>query len=856
MKISLKSLSEFFPTAGKDLLNRADMLRVKLPLAGLEIGATKKLGEGLEDIRVGQILSFEKHPQADRLNVCQVATGEKTLQIVCGAPNVKAGVKVALAPIGAVLPGDFKIKESSIRGVTSYGMLCSEKELGLSEESNGILHLPDTAPVGSPLVKALGLNDEVWEIELTPDRADCLSHLGMAREVGRLLGTKPGLPDFDILNPSDSGDVPLISVEVQAAKACPIYSAQLFEGIENCPVPDWLKRYLEALGQRSLGTVVDVTNFVLMELGHPLHAFDADKVTGARLIVRFAKNGEKLLTLDAVERVLTSEDLIIADLEKPLALAGVMGGAESAVTDKTKRVLLESALFEPDVVRAMSLRHKIHSEASHRFERGVDASGVTRSAGRVSLLLKQLCNARRRGAYIYVKSEKGERLLAKNSLNFDLRSFKDWVGIETSADNLVSAFRSVGIESQVKSTNVLRVEIPTHRLDLVREVDLIEEAARLIGYDQIPTRYPVQTSTRDGVTSGLYRRLRQTRQRLIECGLTEMMPYAFISDKEKAFLKTAELVQLKNPLSQDWLYMRPNLFFGLLQVLKRHAGMNQSRGTFFDTGSVFQSAKDLQGERQTSCREAFHIGWAHMGRRADDHWSTDKKSTERKAQADFFDAKGVAEQLLPSLATLFESRWNGAQFVALDEVSPAEITQQAPWIPVELLHPGRSALIVWPAKPPGSIVGYIGELHPLYKADLLNLPTGLELGAVVGELRLVNDQLALAQKLAAGEAVFPELRPKPVLSRRLPIVERDFAFVVKNETKESEIEKVLKQSFGAELLELKCLDLYPMSDEKKSLAFRVSLQGLEKTLSDEEIQKFCNKALDSVKQKFGAELRS
>lgn len=870
MKISLKWLADFFPkaAAGQDLLTKAPQLRQQLPLAGIEIGATKKLSDGIEGVIVAQIQSFEKHPSADRLNVCKVSDGTKVLQIVCGAPNVKAGVKVALAPVGTLLPGGLKIKEAQIRNVDSFGMLCSEKELGLSEESNGIIHLPESAPVGSPLVKALGLNDQIWEVELTPDRADCLSHLGMSREVGRLIGVKPALPEIETLNPSDSGDVPLLSVEVQAAKACPIYGAQLFEGIQNHHAPDWMRRLLENLGVRSHNAIVDITNYTLMELGHPLHAFDADKITGSKIIVRFAKNGEKLKTLDGVERALHTDDLVIADLEKPLALAGVMGGLDSGVTDKTTRIVLESALFDPAVIRATSQRHKIHSDASHRFERGVDAQNLIRAAGRASLLIKQLGGGRRRGSYIEVKSEKAEKLLHKSSFNFDTRAVKNIVGIEVPNETIIHALQSVGIDAQIKSPNVLRIEVPTHRLDLVREIDLVEEVARLIGFDKIPERYPEQMVATDFITTGLYEKTRQIRHRMLETGLTEMMPYCFISRKEADWVPGVSLTELANPLSADWLYMRPNLFFGLLTVLARHAALGQMQGGFFDTGSAFQKASSsaaaapVEGpsanpllQKSTTTRESLHAAWALMGSRLADHWSSDKKSSERKAQVDYFDAKGVAEKVISGLTAL-EARWGGAQFVALADVDAAEIEKQAPWIPVKLLHPYRSALIVWPGKPPGEIVGYVGELHPAHKGNLLNLPTGLQLGAVVGELRVMPDLLALMKSAKATKTVNVLGHGKIKLSRRLPVVERDFALVFDAGVRAGEIEKSVQQALGARLIDFSILDVFKMSEQKHSIAFRLHLQGETETLSDAEIQALSKSATDALAKKFKAELRA
>lgn len=860
MKISLKWLGEFFAElpAGRDPLSQGAELRAKLPHAGIEIGPWKRMGEGLEAVIVAQLVEFSKHPNADKLNVCKVATGKpgEMLQIVCGAPNVKAGAKVALAPVGCTLPGDFKIKQAAIRGVDSSGMLCSERELGLSEESQGIMLLPDSAPVGSPLVKALGLNDEVWEVELTPDRADCLSHLGMAREVGRLLSAKPKLPELEDLRPSETGDVPMFSVEVQAPKACPIYGAQLFEGYEARPAPEWMRRTLDKLGIRSHNAAVDVTNYVLMELGHPLHTFDADKLTGSKIIVRFAKNGEKLKTLDGELRTLTNEDLVIADAEKPVALAGVMGGFDSGVTETTKRILLESALFDPAVVRAMAQRHKIHSDASHRFERGVDATGCLRSAGRASLLLRQVGGARRRGAYIEHKTDKAEKLLHVHTINFNLRTFKEVLGLEVSPEDIIHALSKIGIEAFAKSTNVLRVDVPPHRLDLTREIDLVEEAARLVGYDKIEARYPGMRVRPKGFSSGLHRNLTRVRHRLLETGLTEMMPYAFISEAKAKFVPHHALVELKNPLSADWRYMRPNLAFGLLEVAARHAALGQLSGAFFDCGATFESVKGDVAPRTVGSKESWHGGWLLMGLRNREHWSTDKASSDRKAHVDFFDAKGVAESVISGLSAM-DGRWGAVQYVALDEMDAtlqAAVEKDASWIPLALLHPGRSALLVLPGKPPGQPVGYVGELHPEFKRNLLNLPAALQLGVALGEFRWVPDIVAALGVVGENPDDAPSPRGKIGASSRMPVVERDIALVVAADAKSGELEKAFRKKLPKQLLDVACVDRFVMPDGRLSLAWRFWYQDAEKTLTDAEVQGFMDSALGEAKR-LGASLR-
>ncbi len=866
MKISVKWLNEFFlelPDAKKPLEN-AQMLREKLPFIGLEIGAVLRPGDGLKGVVVGQILHAEKHPKADRLQVCKVDVGAgEPLQIVCGAPNARKDLRVAVATVGTVLPGDFAIKAAKVRDVDSFGMLCSRKELGMAETGpDGILELPATAPVGTMLVKALGLNDEIWDVEVTPDRTDCLSHLGIAREVGRLLEKRPTVPEHESLTAGGTGDVPLISVEIQAKDGCPIYGAQLFEGITQTQSPDWMVRTLEALGHRSHNALVDVTNYVLQEMGHPLHAFDADKIAGSKLLVRWARKGEKLVTLDDVERTLTDKDLVIADIEKPLALAGVMGGKDSGVSASTTRLVLEAALFDAQVIRGMAQRHRIHSEASHRFERGVDAGNILRSAGRAALLLKKLSGARRRGSYVELSSDEGKRRRQALSVNFDLRAFKNVVGMEASAEILVKHFASLCIETQAKSPNVLRVDVPTYRLDLQREVDLMEESARLLGYEKIPERYPVQARRNESKTLPLFKRIQRLRRRLSECGLCEMQPYSFVSERELAQVPQVQAVKLENPLSAQWSAMRPNLLFGLLETVTRHVALGQLQGSFFDVGAAFTNTPSkAEDPYNPGVTESLHAAWALMGRRMDEQWFNDKTSEDRKKPIDFYDAKGCFDRLLPDLA-LFEGRWGGARFVPLSDFlaqpeGVSALREVAPWIPLALLHPGRSALIVFPGKPPGTPVGYVGELHPRLKSDWLNLPTGLQLGVAVGELRVVDDLLLQMQQLRSGES-FAALQPygKIHVSRRLPTVERDLALAFPVGTPAGDIESSIRKAAGPLLLDLKCLDLFVLPDGRPSLAYRMYLQGQDKTLSDEEIVACLKTVQKTLQEKHQGEIRA
>jgi phenylalanyl-tRNA synthetase beta chain len=863
MKISLKWLAEFFSEPqGKELLAQSSKIRAQLPFVGLEVASVHKMSEGLDQVVVGFVEQCEKHPDADRLRVCQLRfkSSDTTFsQIVCGAVNVAAGMKVAVALPGANLPGDFKISKSKIRGVESNGMICSESELGLAEKSEGIMVLPESAPLGSPIIQALGLNDEIWELELTPDRADCLSHLGASREVGRLLAAKPIIPQLESIETQSKNDVPLIPVEVQAPEACPSYVGLLLDGLTNSKSPDWLKRRLESLGHRSHDAIVDITNFVLHELGQPLHAFDADKIAGGKVIVRFAKEGEKLVTLDDIELKLTREDLVIADLEKPIALAGVMGGRLSAVGPTTKRIFLESALFDPLSIRKTAQRHKIHSDASHRYERGVDPAGIKRSAARAALLFKEICGLKRRGALVHVEHKKSALLESERALNLDLRAFQEIVGMEVHPDEVLEQFSKLGIKATAKSANVLRVEIPSHRLDLQREVDLIEEAARLVGYSKIPEDFPSLCQKVVNKTAPISERNDHIRNMLLVRGLSEMMPYSFISDEEARLVPQASCVALDNPLTAHWSKMRPCLAFGLLKIARDHVGAGQHRAQFFDLGSCFAVSPTTEpsaSEKITGIQESLHAGFLLMGRAQNEYWAADKKAVDRKRSFDFFDAKGIVEDFASELS-LFEGRWGGLQYLDLQSaLGNAEMMKSCPWIPIGLLHPFRSALLVFPGKGGGNVVGYIGELHPEKRREALNLPKALELNAVVCELRIVPDLLKEMNQLRAPDAPnASQSFGKIKISRRVPIVERDLSLVFAAEVSAAEITRSISKAAGPELLELECLDLFPMEGGKKSLAYRLRLQT-EETLSDEQIQAIVNRVNEELKKKYNAELRA
>lgn len=861
MKISLSLLKKIIPTLPTGSAMDTSVWQKRLPLSGLEVGGVTKQGDGLDTVVVAKILSFEKHPDADKLNVCQVSRGadSETLQIVCGAPNVRQNMYVALATEGSVLPGDFKIKRSKIRNVESCGMLCSAAELALDAEGDGILDLPLTdAELGKPLFDAMKWREEIWEIELTPDRGDCLSHLGMAREIARWESWKLSYPEFENIWEGATKETSIIDVDVRAADACPYYSLQVFDGLNSTKSPAELVRALGALGIRSHNVGADLTNLIMMELGQPMHAFDADKIVGSKVVVRFAKAGEKIKTLDGIERVLTPEDLVIADLEKPIAIAGVMGSEDSAVGETTKRIALESAAFDAVTIRKTVQRHKIHSDASHRFERGVDPMTIRPGAGRYAMLLRQMAGARRRGLFVEIGNL--EELCAKHSLNFDLREYKSIIGAEISAEEARTLLGSVGIESQLKSPNVLTVVVPTHRFDLAREVDLVEEVSRLAGFEKIPSRFPKLDVADVGLTSKLYRELRLLRQRAVDAGLQEVMPYSFVSDRELSWLLKPSAVKLENPLSSDWTYMRPNVSFGLLNALTRHCAAQEYRAQVFDCGQVFSvpeaGYQDAFG-RSLGAQHSIHVGWALMGDRSDSHWSFDKASSERKESYDFFDAKGYAETFFESWSVI-QPRWGGVQVIPLWQALESDLfkNQIPSWIPVKLLHPGRSALFYWPGKGGGEIKGFVGEVLSNLRSDILNLPKGLNLGLVLAEFRVFGDLLVESARSAA-EAGKPIVSPmsKAAAPSKFPASERDLSMVFDATKINRDIEKCITKSAGGALKSLQCVDLFVLPDRSRSLSYRLSFQLSDRSLTEAEVSAWMGSVQQALEKEMGARMR-
>ena len=566
-----------------------------LTMAGLEVEELDPVAPAFDSVVVAHVLEVVKHPDADRLNVCKVDTGSGTpTTIVCGAPNVAVGLKVPCALPGAKLPGDFTIKIAKVRGVESSGMLCSAKELGVAEEASGLLILPEDAPVGQSIRQYLELDDNVFELKLTPNRADCLSLLGIAREVGAITGAVTSLPVVPEI-PASIADARAIVLD--AAEACPLYCGRVFKGVNaKAPTPEWMKRRLERSGIRAISALVDVTNYVMLELGQPLHAFDNTKLQGA-VHARMARPDEKLLLLNEQNIAVDADVLVIADETKPLAMAGIMGGEESGITLETTELFLESAFFAPKAIAGRARRYGFGSDASHRFERGVDFGGVRRAIERATQLILDIC-----GGQVGPVVEAKAAMPARNPVRLRTARAEQVLGLTLGAERIAGLFTGLALSFERQGDDFL-VTPPSWRFDMEIEEDLIEEVARLYGYDNIPSvapRGPLKMLVQPEARRPAYR----VRQMLADRGYQEVVNFAFVEEAWEAdFSANDDLIRLANPIASQMAVMRSSLFGGLISNLVTNLKRKQNRVRLFEAGRIFR--RDDKG----GAVEGFHQPW-------------------------------------------------------------------------------------------------------------------------------------------------------------------------------------------------------------------------------------------------------
>ncbi|MBA4494544.1 phenylalanine--tRNA ligase subunit beta [Paenactinomyces guangxiensis] len=781
----------------------------ELNRTGIEVEVIYTRDAGVSGVVVGEVLSVERHPEADRLNVCMVHVGKgQQLQIVCGAANVAKGQRVPVALVGAKLPGG-RIKKARIRGVESNGMICSAKELGLpdkvlmKEQTEGILVLGSDAPVGEDVKNYLGMNDQVIELQLTPNRSDCLSMIGVAYEIAAIFDRELRLPDVLIQSVYD--DVTPVKITLESEEDCPFYAAQVVHNLKIGPSPQWMQNRLISAGIRPINNIVDVTNYVMIETGQPLHAFDYNQISDGNILVRRAHPGESLVTLDGVTRTCDDETLLITDGKQPLGIAGIMGGESSEVTEKTTSVLIESAFFDPLITRKAARKLGLRSEASNRFEKGVDPERIIPALARAVQLLQQIAGGE-------VGSDiTEERIGEVDDVVISLRHDRlvNLLGVQIEEDEVLDIFRRLNFPVQ-SNEGVYDVQVPTRRPDLALEVDLIEEVARIFGYDRIPTTLPWGQQPPGGLTREQKLR-RITRHMLRNLGMHEAVTYSLTSpeaDREiESLHSSAQPIGLANPMSNERAVLRTSLLPHLLEVAAYNVNHGISRVAIFEVGRTY-----LTEEKKLTALpdERLELGGLFTGGPDSTIWKKKRSPAE-----DFYTAKGVLEALFARL---------GVEDVEYREAAPKGF------------HPGRTAEMVLD----GEVIGLLGQLHPklAQKHDLADC---------------VVFQLDLAKLF---DAVNDETAYQPI--PRFPAVTRDLAMVVDKDVAVGEVEEGIREVAGELLESVTLFDVFTgaqVGEGKKSIAYSLVYRAMDRTLTDEEVHEIHGHVVNYLEDVLGAKLR-
>ncbi|MES2605123.1 MAG: phenylalanine--tRNA ligase subunit beta [Pseudomonadota bacterium] len=772
----------------------SDELMKRLTMAGLEIEAVQAAAAEFSNVVVGEVLAAERHPDADKLSVCQVTDGIEKYQVVCGASNVRAGLKVPFARVGAKIGTELTIKKAKLRGVESHGMLCSAEELGLAETAEGLLELPGDAPNGLSIRDYLQLDDALIEVNLTPNRGDCLSIAGLAREVGVLTRATVTAPEIKPVAAVTTDQLP---INLAAPADCPKYFGRVIRNINpHAETPLWMQEKLRRCGLRCIDPVVDITNYVLLELGQPMHAFDHGKLTGG-INVRRANAGEKLVLLDGKEVELQPDTLVIADQEKALAMAGIMGGKASAVTPRTTSIFLESAHFSPLAIAGRARRYGLHTDAAHRYERGVDFNLPKLAIERATSLLLAIAGGEA-GPVTCAESP----VSAVPAIELRRKRIGRLLGADIADADVGDILARLGLTELEATTEGWRFAVPSWRFDISIEADLIEELARVRGYDSLPVTAPQ-------ARLGLYSKpetlvgVRAVRSQLVGLGYQEVVTYSFVDGQLEAVLgEGTEPVALANPISQDMAVMRTNLWAGLITTLKHNQNRQLTRLRLFENGLTFLN-------KNKKLEQKFKVGCLIWGACAQEQWSVPSKTV------DFFDLKGDVEAIL-GLSL------NAAAFEFAPDVHQA-------------LQPGQTARI----KRNDETVGWLGALHPS-----------------------IQQALDIPGKVYLAELDFEAVRGAriPVVKdlSRYPRVRRDLALVVGQEITAEQLLAELKSVAGPDLQELTLFDVYQgqnIEKDKKSLALGLTFQHASRTLADADINPIIDSCIKALEAKFNAELR-
>ncbi|HDK7287470.1 TPA: phenylalanine--tRNA ligase subunit beta [Cronobacter sakazakii] len=777
----------------------SEALANQITMAGLEVDGVEPVAGSFHGVVVGEVVECGQHPNADKLRVTKVNVGgERLLDIVCGAPNCRQGLKVAVATVGAVLPGDFKIKAAKLRGEPSEGMLCSFSELGISDDHSGIIELPADAPIGTDIREYLKLDDNTIEISVTPNRADCLGIIGVARDVAVLNAEPLNAPDIVPVAATINDTLP---IQVDAVDACPRYLGRVVKGIDvTAPTPLWMREKLRRCGIRSIDAVVDVTNYVLLELGQPMHAFDLDRIDGG-IVVRMAKEGETLTLLDGNEATLNADTLVIADHQKALAMGGIFGGEHSGVNGETRNVLLECAFFSPLAITGRARRHGLHTDASHRYERGVDPQLQFKAMERATRLLLDICGGEA-GPVIDVTSE--THLPTRATITLRRSKLDRLIGHHIADAQVTDILKRLGCEV-TEGQDEWQAVAPSWRFDIAIEEDLVEEVARVYGYDNIPNE-PVQASLVMGNHREADLSLKRVKTLLNDHGFQEVITYSFVDPKVQQLLHPGEeALILPSPISSEMSAMRLSLLSGLLTTVVYNQNRQQSRVRIFETGLRF--VPDTQAD--LGIRQDLMLAGALCGNRYEEHWDL------AKASVDFYDLKGTLESVLELTGKLSEIEFRA-------EANPA-------------LHPGQSAAIYLK----GERIGFIGVVHP-------ELERKLDLNGRTLVFELLWSKIS--------ERAIPQAQEVS----RFPANRRDIAVVVAENVPAADILAECKKVGANQVVGVNLFDVYRgkgVAEGYKSLAISLILQDTGRTLEEDEIAATVAKCVTALKERFQASLR-
>ncbi len=800
MKISYKWLSDYIDIPYSEM-----ELSDKLTMAGIEVEDIEKPGAIPEGIIVGEIIERKPHPKADKLSICTVSDGKENLQVVCGAPNCDIGVKTALATIGTIFKdgeGEFKIKKSNLRGEKSFGMMCSAKELGLEGGHDGIMEFSDDKVTGVPVTDFIK-TDTIYEVEVTPNRPDWLSHWGVARDLVALTDEKLKFPEFDKPVPSQNIADYAKNISVENNELCPRYTARVIKGVEIKESPKWMQEKLIAIGLRPINNIVDITNFVLHELGQPLHAFDLAKLAGEKIIVRNAQPAEKFIALDGQEIELAERHLVIADAEKPVALAGVMGGENSGVTETTVDILLESAMFAAANIRSTARELHISSDSSFRFERGTDYKMCETASDRAVGLILELAGGELVTELIDIK----ETEYKSHSVKANYNNITNLIGADISNEEIISIFEKLSFDVSEKTEDGCLVTPPSFRLDIHREADLVEEVARIYGLDKLPVG-KVKSISGGPLTKDAYAKFEEARNQLIELGLFECMNYSMVEKKQglvDARFAEDDIIKLKNPLSLDMEIMRPSLVGNMQETVNRNISRGNNNFALFEMGNVFCGNRELfKEERLEAC---IAIGGLK---------SPERFSAEKKVEYDFYDLKGLLES------------WLEKRRITKFEFRKADNANFAKGICAELIINNK-------------IIATFGQASKSFTKGMRNK----------FDLYIAIVQVDFLLKVKSKSIQFEQIS-------QFPSTTRDVAFVADSSLEHSKVIEFIKKSKIKNLESIDLFDIFEdesLGENKVSMAYSMTFRNAERTLTDKEVNNSYERIRKKLEQELSVELR-